>query len=186
MRFIENHDEPRAAATFPPARREPPPSRRSSQTGARLVHEGQLDGRTRAAARLPRPPARRAARSPACGRSTSGCSRRSATPSSAPATGSSASAAAGTGNDTWQNLVAWGWRGDGPRKLVVVNLGDAPAAGHVSLPWDDLRGRAGSSPTRRRGEAYERSGDDLRDGLYVALDPWAWHLFDLTPSSRKG
>ena len=27
-----------------------------------------------------------------------------------------------------------------PQALVVVNLGDVPAAGHVSLPWDDLRG----------------------------------------------
>ena len=36
------------------------------------------------------------------------------------------------------------------------------------------------------GEVYERSGDDLRDGLYVALDPWGWHLFDLTPVNRKG
>ena len=36
-----------------------------------------------------------------------------------------------------------------PRKLVVVNLGDAPAAGHVSLPWDDLRG-PGVAARRRR------------------------------------
>jgi hypothetical protein len=28
---------------------------------------------------------------------------------------------------------------------------------------------------------YERSGDDLRDGLYVALEPWAWNLFALAP-----
>ena len=27
---------------------------------------------------------------------------------------------------------------------------------------------------------YERSGDDLRNGLYVALDPWSSSLFDLT------
>jgi hypothetical protein len=26
----------------------------------------------------------------------------------------------------------------------------------------------------------ERSVDDLRDGLYVALDPWSFNLFDLT------
>jgi hypothetical protein len=32
---------------------------------------------------------------------------------------------------------------------------------------------------------YERTGDDLRDGLYVALDPWGWSLFDLTPLSPK-
>ena len=89
------------------------------------------------------------------------------------------------GNDTWQNLVCWGWRGDKPRKLVVVNLGDAPASGHVSLPWDDLRGQTWRLADASSGEVYERSGDDLRDGLYVALDPWAWHLFDLTPLNRK-
>ena len=32
--------------------------------------------------------------------------------------------------------------------------------------------------------SFERSGDDLRDGLYVALGPWGWHLFDLTPCTE--
>ena len=85
------------------------------------------------------------------------------------------------GNETWHHLVAWGWRDDAPRKLVVVNLGDAHAAGHVSLPWDDLRGRTWRLADAASGEVYERSGDDLRDGLYVELAPWAWHLFDLQP-----
>ena len=54
-----------------------------------------------------------------------------------------------------------------------MNLGDAPASGHVSLPWDDLRGRSWRLDDALGGAVYERSGDDLRDGLYVALDPWA-------------
>jgi hypothetical protein len=64
---------------------------------------------------------------------------------------------------------------------VVVNLGDAPASGDVSLPWDDFRGRTWLLDDAASGEAYERSGDDLRDGLYVGLGPWSWHLFDVTP-----
>jgi hypothetical protein len=32
---------------------------------------------------------------------------------------------------------------------------------------------------------YERSGDDLRDGLYVALDPWSSNLFELTLPVRE-
>ena len=44
-----------------------------------------------------------------------------------------------------------------------------------------MRERAWRLEDGTSGEVYERSGDDLRDGLYVALDPWAWHLFDLTP-----
>ena len=63
--------------------------------------------------------------------------------------------------------------------LVVVNLGDAPAAGNVSLRWDDLRGRSWRLADALSDAVYERSGDDLRDGLYVALDPWASNLFDL-------
>ena len=84
------------------------------------------------------------------------------------------------GNDTWPNLIGWGWRGP-PRKLVVVNFGERPAAGNVWLPWDELRGRAWRLDDAADNEQYERTGDDLRDGLYVALEPWAYHLFTMTP-----
>ena len=78
-------------------------------------------------------------------------------------------------------LVGWGWRGTS-RKLVVVNLGDGPAEGNVSLPWDDLRGRTWLLEDAAGGGTYERRGDDLRDGMYVALPPWGFHLFDLAPA----
>jgi len=45
VRFIENHDEPRAAATFPPEKARAAAVTTLTQTGARLVHEGQLEGR---------------------------------------------------------------------------------------------------------------------------------------------
>jgi hypothetical protein len=49
------------------------------------------------------------------------------------------------------------------------------------LPWDELRGTEWTLADASSGESYERSGDDLRNGLYVSLDPWGWHLFDLAP-----
>jgi hypothetical protein len=67
---------------------------------------------------------------------------------------------------------------------MVVNLGETYAEAHVSLPWDDLRGRAWRLADAATDVIYERNGDDLRDGLYVALEPWAWNLFDLTPLHR--
>ncbi len=45
VRFIENHDEPRAAATFPGGRQRAAAVVALTQPGARLVHDGQLDGR---------------------------------------------------------------------------------------------------------------------------------------------
>ena len=83
-------------------------------------------------------------------------------------------------NDTWAQLVGWGWRG-ASRKLVVVNLGDEPAEGHVSLPWDDLLGATWLLDDAADGQRYERRGEDLCAGMYVSLPPWHWHLFDVTP-----
>jgi glycosidase len=184
VRFIENHDEPRAAAAFPGDRARAAAVATLTQTGARLVHEGQLEGRR---VRLPVFLARRptepadadlrafyerlltALRDPVFRDGEWQLAERTGWP----------------GNDSWWNLVAWGWRG-ASRKLVVVNLGGVPASAHVSLPWDDLRGQTWVLDDASSGERYERSGDDLRDGLYVALDPWFWHLFSLSPlDSRK-
>ena len=51
----------------------------------------------------------------------------------------------------------------------------------VPRQQDDLAGRAWRLRDARTDEVYERSGDDLRNGLFVALDPYGWHLFDLQP-----
>ena len=45
IRFIENHDEPRAAATFGPAQARAAAVVMSTLQGARLYHDGQLEGR---------------------------------------------------------------------------------------------------------------------------------------------
>ena len=45
LRFIENHDEPRAAATFAPAQARAAAVVMSTLQGARLYHDGQLEGR---------------------------------------------------------------------------------------------------------------------------------------------
>jgi Alpha amylase, catalytic domain len=184
LRFIENHDEPRAAATFEPGRARTAAVATLTQTGARLVHEGQLEGRR---VQLPVFLARRREETPdsdlrAFYERLLGALGGEVFRSGAWQLGERSG---WDGNDTWQNLVCWGWRRDGPEKIVVVNLGGAQAPGHVSLPWDDLRGRDWRLEDAATGEVYERSGDDLRDGLYVALPPWGWHLFDLTPLKRK-
>ena len=179
VRFVENHDEPRAAATFPEGKARAAAVTALSQTGARIVHEGQLDGRTVHVpvflARRPGEPA-----DPELRAFYERLLAALADPVFREGEWHLARAAGWEGNDTWQALVAWGWRGASHR-LVVVNLGDQPASGHVALGWDDLRDRAWQVDDAATGERYERSGDDLRDGLYVSLGAWAWHLFSLTP-----
>ena len=45
VRFLENHDEPRAAATFPPDKHRAAAVVVLSLPGAKLLHEGQFQGR---------------------------------------------------------------------------------------------------------------------------------------------
>src|SRR5271166_6616978 len=45
LRFLENHDEPRATATFSPAKEQAAAVTISSLPGAKLFHEGQFEGR---------------------------------------------------------------------------------------------------------------------------------------------
>ena len=44
-RFLENHDEPRAAATFPPGKHQAAAVITFFVPGLRFFHEGQLEGR---------------------------------------------------------------------------------------------------------------------------------------------
>ena len=180
VRFVENHDEPRAAATFSREQARAAAVATLSQTGARLVHEGQLEGRK---VQLPVFLARRPDEQPDLDVHAFYDRLLSALGDGVFRDGEwqLGERRGWDGNETWRNLAVWGWRGGESRKLVVVNLGDAPASGDVSLPWDDFRGRTWLLDDAASGEAYERSGDDLRDGLYVALGPWSWHLFDVTP-----
>ncbi len=177
VRFIENHDEPRAAATFtPPARARAAAVVACTLPGARLLHEGQLEGRRVHVpvflGRAPDEPPDRdlAAFYARLLRAVAGSGLRDGDWRLCECTG-------WPDNDGARRLVAWGWDGPAGRHLVVVNLSDAPAQARVRLPWPGLGGRRWALADRLGGERFERDGDELAaDGLYVALDAWGAHF----------
>ena len=150
LRFIENHDEPRAAATFTPAAERAAAVAMATLPGATLWHEGQFEGwKVRLPVFLGRRPVEpvdedlrafhlrlvaaaaqvRRGRWQRC--ETSGWPE----------------------DQSHDQLAAWCWSDDAARSLVVVNLADAPAAAHVHLPWPDLAGPSlapRGPPVRRR------------------------------------
>ena len=180
LRFVENHDEPRAAATFSPS---PGKARAAAvttltQTGARLVHEGQMEGRR---VHLPVFLARRPEEQ--VDEDLSAFYRRLLAAVGddvfRDGTWRLAETRGWPGDERWRNLAAWTWEGSS-RRVVVVNLSGELSAGLVSVPWDDVRGREWRLVDTINETEFTRSGDDLRDGLYVELDPWRCHLFHLT------
>ena len=182
IRFVENHDEPRAASAFGSIRSPVAAVTSLTQTGARLVHNGQLEGAT---VHLPvflgRYPKEQTDE-------TLLAFYRTFLPAVADPTFRNGSwrlceRSGWPGDDRYQNLVAWSWEGD-TRWLIVVNLSDGTAAGLIRAPWDDLRGRMWnlSDPTHPSQDvAFERSGDDLVDGFFVEMDGWNWHMFRIDP-----
>ena len=186
IRFIENHDEPRAAATFSPEKERVALTVALTSPGARLVHEGQLEGRkTRLPvflSRRPDEPVDPALREfhlklmkvvsrDAFHNGHWQLCERSGWPD----------------NSSFQNLVAWCWAGDTDRYLIIVNLSGAPAQGLVKVPWEDLEERTCHLTNVLSDEIFDRDGNEMRaPGLYVDLAPWAIYCFQAQVVDPRG
>jgi hypothetical protein len=178
LRFIENHDEPRAAATFTPEKHRAAAVTALTLPGARLLHEGQLEGRR---VRLPVFLARRPEESPdfellAFYQQLLAALRRGGVLQGA---WRLCERVGWEDNPSFMNLVSWCWQQGEARCIIVVNLSDAPAQGRVRAPWDDLKGRRWRLQDAFTTEVYERDGDEIRDqGLYVDVPAWGFHFLE--------
>jgi glycosidase len=182
LRFLENHDEPRAATAFSPGQHEAAAIITCLSPGMRLFHQGQFEGRKK---RI----------SPHLGR--------------APAEDVDASihdfytnllavsrhevfrhgdwqllecSQAWQGNESHDNFIAFSWSGES-RWLIAVNY--APSAGqcHVRLPSAFTTGDACLLNDVFSGVLYRRDANLLESrGLYLDVGAWQYHVFEcLTP-----
>jgi glycosidase len=179
VRFIENHDEPRAATTFSSQKERAAAVTMATNPGAKLFHEGQFEGRK---VRLPVFLARRPEEAP--DQDVEAFYKRLLAAISAPLFREGQwLLCARTGwpdNQSYINLVAWSWANNDDRSLIVVNLSDSNAQALVRAPWEDVPGKLWQLVDALSGVTYDRSGDEMRDpGLYVDLAPWSFHFFRL-------
>ena len=177
VRFIENHDEPRAAAAFSPDKARAAAVAFATLPGAKLLHQGQFEGRRiKLPVQLGRQPEEpvdenlqafykglvKVIRAAAFKEGEWSLCERSGWPD----------------NPSYVNLVAWGWGKGDERYLVVINLSHTRCQGRIHLPWADLKGRTSLLVDVMNGERYERDGDEiLHQGMYVDLEAWKFHFF---------
>lgn len=183
-RFLENHDEARSAAVFGPGKREAFGTLIATLPGMRFYHQGQLDGRK---IHLPIPLAMAAPEPPDV--ETRAFYERilKLTNESVFHSGQWQLLEIQTaGDDTFRNLVAYQWFAKTSRKVVIVNLSGVTSQARVRFP-------DGISATLQyifldqlHDVHYPRAGEEIvQSGLYVRLDPFRAHLFDITPVSRN-
>jgi hypothetical protein len=177
VRFIENHDEPRAAAVFPPDRLRAAAVAALTLPGAKLIHEGQLEGRR---VRLPVFLGRRPFEAPDEGLREFHFRLLKAVNDETLKTGGwrLCECHGWPDNPSWRNLVAWCWQlGEGCR-LVVVNLSGKPSQGLVRLPWGGMHDKSISLDDLFSDARYSRQGNEMTEpGLFVDLPAWGYHLF---------
>jgi hypothetical protein len=183
VRFLENHDEPRAAGSFEPEVHRAAAVLAFLCPGLRLFHQGQLEGRRK---RIPVHLARGPHEPPDVELQhfyarLLGCLREPAVRDGAwrllecrPAW---------EGNPTWAGFVGSAWSGqDGLRTVLSVNYSPIQAQCYIELPFEEFRGRRFRLRDLLSPATYERDGDELRSrGLYLDLPPWGHHVFEVQP-----
>jgi len=179
VRFLENHDEPRAAATFGREKGYAAAVAILTLMGATLLHEGQFEGRQ---IRLPVFLGRRPEE--AIDQDLVAFYKRLLTTINRDVFRNGAwrlcERVGWPDNQSSRNLLAWCWVKDAERYLVVINFRHEAAQARVLVPWDELRGKEWRCQDVLSGESYDRSGKEIRDGLYVDLDGWKFHLFHVS------
>ncbi|MEK7755366.1 MAG: alpha-amylase, partial [Acidobacteriota bacterium] len=174
VRFIENHDEPRAASVFPDHRARAAAVVISTLPGARLYQEGQFAG---ARVKLPVQLGRRPLEPPDASLRDFYAKLLNAAREHCGGEWRLCDVQGWADNQSCRNLVAWTWQAESMRTLVVVNLSGAPSQGRVRVAWPDAGGRRWRLRDPVNGDVWERSGDEIGEaGLFVALEAWGFHL----------
>lgn len=180
VRFLENHDEPRAAATFPLEVHRAAATVAFLVPGLRFIHEGQLEGRrTRVSMHIGRRPSEPVdtevqqfySRLLPCLRRPEVHEGQWTLWMCRPAW---------AGNDTSRDIIVTTWVHEERRLLVAVNYSPHPSQCYVTLDLPNIAGRRFDLVDLLGDARYEREGDGLRtSGLYLDMAPWGHHVFEL-------
>ena len=181
-RFLENHDEPRAAATFAPDVHRAAAVVTYLTPGLRFFHQVQFEGRTKRIS----PHLVRAPLEPADA-SLQRFYLRLTDVLRRPAVRDGAwqlldCLPAWDGNASADAFIAWMWRhSNDERLLIAVNYAPHQSQCYVRLPLDESASGTWRLQDLLSSVAYDRDGADLQSrGLYLDVPPWHAHVFLMT------
>ena len=181
-RFLENHDEPRTAATFSHEVHEAAAVVTFLSPGLRFFHQGQFVGRKKRIS----PHLVRAPQEP-INRRIEEFYNRLLSVLRRPVVRAGqwqllVCASAWEGNWTSDCFLAFAWHNSGgERLLVAVNYAPNRSQCYVRLPFTDLGNRRWKLQDLLSDMQYTREGNDLQThGFYLDEPPWSAQVFALT------
>jgi glycosidase len=183
-RFLENHDEPRAAATFAPEVERAAAVVTYLTSGLRFFHQGQLEGRKkRISPHLVRAPEEAPDREMAAFYDTLLAVLRKPTVRDGEWQWLGCRPA-WEGNGSWDDFIAYSWRGPGgERMLIAVNYAPHPSQCYLDLPFPEIKDASVQLEDSLGSACYVRDGNELLErGLYLDMPAWSCHAFDVEVS----
>jgi glycosidase len=180
-RFLENHDEPRAAATFAATVHKAAAVITFLSPGLRFFHQGQFEGRKkRISPHLSRGPCE------PVDHDLSSFYGKLLETLKEPAFRDGQwqlleCIPAWDNNWTHDCYLVFAWQGaDAKRFVIAVNYAANQSQCHVRLPFQDLAGKRWRLQDQLSSAAYEWNGDDLVSrGLFLDMMPWGCAVFAL-------
>lgn len=180
-RFLENHDESRAANTFKPIQHKAAAVITFLSPGLRFFHQGQLEGRKKRISphlvRAPKEPVDEVIqqfytellnvlKQPVF--KDGQWQLLESTP-------------AWDGNESHHNFIPFYWKlSKDQRALVVVNYADHNSQCYVPLPLFDQGSQTWRLKDLMSPAEYDRNNSDLTTkGLFLDLPPWGYHVFEI-------
>lgn len=178
VRFIENHDEQRAAVKFGIPRSKMSALLVATLPGAKLWHDGQMNGyKVKLPVQLGRRPVE------TVDKELPEFYRWLFTKVNQPIYRNGTwelrdLIAAWPGNPSHQNMIAYVRRLGKELRLIVVNFGNTQTQCRVRLTACGLEGKTWILTDNLNNREYERHGDRMvEDGLYIDLTGWSAHVF---------
>jgi glycosidase len=180
-RFLENHDEQRAAAIFGPARMQAAATLAATAPGMRFYLHGQIDGR-----KIHQPVEMARAADEPVDQAVRALYERLLQLSNEDVFHSGRwrlleAMPAGDGSNG--NLTVYEWRLDGAWRLVAANPSGDAAQGRLALGSAVDPGAAYVLDDRLNGIEYARAGSELAGGLFIRLEPGRAHVFEIRRAS---
>ncbi len=174
VRFLENHDEPRAAHVFKGRKGAAAAVALMTLPGIRLLHDGQLEGRkVKAPVHLRRRPEESAQTD--VHRLYSRLSRLHSQGVGRNGTWSLCDVLGDPGGPPSQHLLCWRWQNECEQVLAIINYSQARARGTLRIPWGLGGGEPRFSdllPVEEGNAIAVTAGPEL----IVDFQPWGFRL----------
>jgi hypothetical protein len=177
-RFLENHDEPRAAAEFPWPQHQAAAVITFLSPGLRFFHQGQFEGaRMRVPTHLGRGPVEPI--DPDIAAFYAKLLAVLKQPAFRDGTWSEIQPSpAWSDNWTYDGFISYAWAGS--HHVIVVNYSGNQGQCRLALPFPEFRGKQVRLTDVMGTEVHDRDGSEIVDrGLYIDHPPWHFNVFEL-------